>query len=308
MEIRNLNTFLRVASLQNFTRAAEELGYSQSNVSAQIKQLEEEIGAPLFDRIGRNATLTSYGEALLPYAHQIVSTVLKMENLMKSEDTLDGMIRIGMSDSLSELLLDDAMLNYHNRFPKVRIEMTLDSTASLLELLQHGVLDAACLIGDPLPATKWIIWDELEIPIVLVANPSHPLSRRQQVPLRMVANQEIILMETSAPYSQQFERVLASHHLACLPFLRLQSADTARRLAERGPFLTLLPLYTVQASIHSGKLCQLTVPEWTGSQYVQMVLYHSKSITPQIQGFLEELQFALGNILAEKLGHTSDAP
>ncbi|WP_366926041.1 LysR family transcriptional regulator, partial [uncultured Megasphaera sp.] len=54
MEIRNLNTFLRVASLQNFTRAARELGYSQSNVSAQIKQLETELAHPLFDRIGKN--------------------------------------------------------------------------------------------------------------------------------------------------------------------------------------------------------------------------------------------------------------
>ncbi len=76
MELRNLNTFLKVASLQNFTQASRELGYSQSNVSAQIKQLEQEMGAPLFDRIGRNVYLTSYGEALVPYARQIVTTAL----------------------------------------------------------------------------------------------------------------------------------------------------------------------------------------------------------------------------------------
>ena len=66
VEIRNLNTFLKIASLRNFTRAAKELGYSQSNVSAQIRQLEQEIGGPLFNRTGRSISLTQYGEALLP--------------------------------------------------------------------------------------------------------------------------------------------------------------------------------------------------------------------------------------------------
>ena len=68
MELRNLKTFLRVAALKNFTAAGVELGYSQANISAQIKQLEREVGAPLFDRIGRTVSLTQYGEALLPYA------------------------------------------------------------------------------------------------------------------------------------------------------------------------------------------------------------------------------------------------
>lgn len=74
MEIRNLNTFLKVAALRNFTQASRELGYSQSNVSTQIQQLEREVGVPLFNRIGRSVSLTQYGEELLPYAQQIVST------------------------------------------------------------------------------------------------------------------------------------------------------------------------------------------------------------------------------------------
>ena len=68
MELRLLETFLQVAATRNFTRAARALGYSQSNVSAQIARLEQEVGAPLFDRIGRGVFLTSYGERLLPRA------------------------------------------------------------------------------------------------------------------------------------------------------------------------------------------------------------------------------------------------
>ncbi len=306
MEIRNLNTFLRVASLQNFTKASEELGYSQSNVSAQIKQLEHEIGFPLFDRIGRGVFLTSYGEALLPYARQIIATVLQIENFMRSDEVLEGTIRIGLTDSLSELSIDNALLRYHRRFPKVHLELTIDSTVALLELLQHGLLDAACLIGDALSASGWIIWDMVEIPIVLVANPSHPLSQRETISLKMLSEQELILMEASAPYSRQFEQTLASHHLECQPFLRLQSADTARRLVEQGLFLSVLPLYTVQSSIQAGRLCRIAVQDWTWSQYVQLVLHQSKAITPQIQGILEELRLSLGDILAEKLSSNEE--
>ena len=199
MELRNLNTFLRVAALRNFTRASQELGYSQSNVSAQIKQLEQELGHPLFDRIGRNVFLTSYGEALLPYARQVVSTVLQMENFMKSEATLGGgTLRVGMTDSLSELRLDDALLRFHQRFPKMKLEMTLDATAALIDYLRHGQLDAACLIGDPLSQAEWAVWSAWETPIVLVSNPAHPLACRREVSLSELAEQDLILMASNS--------------------------------------------------------------------------------------------------------------
>ena len=107
MEIRNLTTFLKVAALRNFTRAAKELGYSQSNVSAQILQLEQEVGAPLFDRIGKQVRLTQFGEELLPHAQELCSTAAEMENMFRSEAFLGGTVRIGMTDSLAELPLEN---------------------------------------------------------------------------------------------------------------------------------------------------------------------------------------------------------
>ena len=94
MEIRNLNAFLKVAALKNFTQAARDLGYAQSNISAQIAQLEQELGVPLFNRIGRQVSLTQFGEELLPYAQELCSTAIKIENLHKSEEFLAGTVRI----------------------------------------------------------------------------------------------------------------------------------------------------------------------------------------------------------------------
>ena len=157
MEIRNLNTFLHAASLQNITRAAAELGYSQSAVSVQIRQLEQELGMPLFDRIGKNVYLTDFGRSLVPYARSAVAAVAAVENFGKSDAVLGGAIRVGITDSLFELLMKPLLPAYHARFPKVRVELLVDTTVNLTQLLQQGSIDAMCVIDDPLPPAQWHI-------------------------------------------------------------------------------------------------------------------------------------------------------
>lgn len=75
MELRNINTFLHIAELHSFSRTARQLGYSQSAVSSQIAQLEAELGAPLFDRVGKTVRLTGAGETFLGYARTLLATV-----------------------------------------------------------------------------------------------------------------------------------------------------------------------------------------------------------------------------------------
>jgi len=290
MEIRNLNTFLKVASLQNFTQASRELGYSQSNVSAHIQQLESEIGMPLFNRIGRSVSLTQYGEELLPYAHQIVSTALQIDGLFKSDEALGGTIRIGTVESLFNLLMENTVINYHKRFPRVKIELSADATSTLKNNLQRDLLDAACLIDDPLPKTDWYCWHTFEVPIVVVANPSHPLSDRGRVKIEDLSGQDFILMEELAPYTVHFQRIMASHYIEYHSFLKLQSADMARSLVEKGSFLSVLPLYSVKDSVIQGKICILDIPELKQVQSVQLVFHINKVLTPQVQGFTEELR------------------
>lgn len=305
MEIRNLTTFLRVATLQNFTHASRELGYSQSNVSAQIKQLEQEIGVNLFDRIGRNVYLTAYGKSILPYAQQIVSTASYLENYMKSPEAIEGSIRVGITDSLFELLSANILLLFHHRFPRVQLELIVDATTTLQSQLQHGLIDAACLIGDPLPDSEWRIWNATEISVVFVANPQHPLSSEKNISLETISKQEMILMEESAPYNRHFQNALSSLRLSCRPFLRIQSADAARNLVERENCISLLPLYTVHSSVSEGNLCILDVENWSNTQSVQLVLHRNKNITPQIEGFLETMLMALNSALNEQLFNKS---
>ena len=105
-------------------------------------------------------------------------------------------------------------------------------------------------------------------------------------------------MEQDAPYNRRFEGLLAQHSVSCEPFLRLPSASAARELLLGGAYLSLLPWYTVCADVETGRLRCLSVPKWELTQAVQMVLHRSKVVTPQIEGFLQELSRALHAVLA----------
>ena len=289
MEIRDLKTFLKIAELMNFTRAAEVLGYAQSSVSAQIRALEREIGAPLFNRIGKNISLTQFGEALLPYARSVVSLSLQMQTIGKEARDLGGTIRIGMVESLFSCIMEEALLAYHQDYPKVKIEVNVDATVTLKKLLGKGLLDAACVIDDPRPGEDWQDCFSVETDIVAVASAAHPLAGQSRVKPEDLRNQPFILMEDTAPYCIQFYR-LAAPYFVPQAFLKLQNADMACRLVRNSRNLSVLPRYTVSPYLERGELVILPVPELAQRQAIRLILHPGKVVAPQVSGFLSALK------------------
>ncbi|MDF2615899.1 MAG: LysR family transcriptional regulator [Sedimentibacter sp.] len=148
------------------------------------------------------------------------------------------------------------------------------------------------MIDDPLPQIEWRCWHTVNVPVVVIANPLHPFSGRHEIKLEKLAGQEFVL-EESAPYSVNFQRIMAGHQIELKPFLKLQSTDMARRLVESEQFLSLLPLYAVQSAVEQGHIKVLQIPELTQMQAVQVVLHINKIVTPQVEGFMEELRAVL---------------
>ena len=292
MEIRDLKTFLKIAELMNFTRAAEALGYAQSSVSAQIKALEMDVGAPLFNRVGKKVTLTQFGEELLPYARSIVSASVRMQTIWKSAEDLGGTIRIGMVESLFGCIMEEALLAYHQSYPRVKIEISVDATVTLKALLKKGLLDAACIIDDPHPGEEWQDWFSVETDIVIVAGADHPLAGKKRLGPQELKDQAFVLMENTAPYCIQFYR-LAAPYFAPQAFLKLQNADMACRLVSRSRYLSVLPRYAVSPYLERGELAVLPVPELEQYQAIRLVLHPGKVAAPQVAGFLDELKARL---------------
>ena len=141
MENRNVATFIKVVEMNNFTRAAESLGYSQAAVTAQIKQLEHELGAPLFDRIGKRINLTRAGEAFLPYAFRLLKAEDEAIACIREQGDLSGTLRIGTTSSLSIGALPQAAIDFIKEHPNVNIVIQVsDFTKDLREKLIAGTI------------------------------------------------------------------------------------------------------------------------------------------------------------------------
>ena len=151
MEIRNLSTFLEVAERRSFSRAADALGYTQSTVSAQIKQLETELGEPLFERIGHRIDLTERGKRLIGAAREIVNLAAGLaERGSEGGESLSGEIRIAMAPSLCDLMLGRVYAEYHRRHPGVRMQILCAETDAMIDQLRRGEADLAMVIDRPI--------------------------------------------------------------------------------------------------------------------------------------------------------------
>jgi len=281
----------------NITRASNILGYSQSSVSAQIQQLEAELGVQLFDRIGRGIALTQYGKDLIPYARQVIASIDQLEHFMQTESEMGGTVHVGFVESMFESCFKETVLRYTRRFPRVKIDVTVDATATLQQMLLKNDIDLACLIDSPQSTLKWTSAFSRDARVMVVANCGHPLAARESVTLEELWEEKFILMEESAPYNVVFQQLLAEKGMEIRPSLTMQSCDMARQLVENSDYVSLLPFYSVKESVGSGKLVVLQVPELEISQKVQVIYCSQKFITPQISGFIEESTAVLNTLL-----------
>lgn len=290
MEIRNLNAFLHVAAMKSFTKAAEALGYSQSGISLQIHQLEEEIGMPLFDRIGKRADLTQYGHNLIPYAQQIVSTAAQISTLYTAKEQLGGILKVGFTESLFETLFRDTILRYHAEYPNITVEVTVDATTELLKMLRSGQLDFVCLIDSYVVSPDFRYMDVKPCSIVIVANPKHPCAKKKDLKIQDLNEQEFILMENTAPYILNFEHLLFNYDIQIRAFLKIQSPEMALKLVAQQNYLSVLPDYSVKNAINRGEVAELSIPEFSQTQTIQFLIHKNRIPTPQLNGFLQTIK------------------
>ena len=146
MEVRQLNTLIRAAQFQSFSKAAESLGYSQSAVTVQIKALEEELGVRLFDRMGKRVILTAQGQCFLEYANSILDTIHNARRALSEDAELEGCLHIGTLESLCFFRLPGLMHQFRVEHPKVSLRVTTGSPEELIEKMERGEVDLICIL------------------------------------------------------------------------------------------------------------------------------------------------------------------
>lgn len=179
LDVDQLKTFLAIADLGNFTRAAEEVNKTQSAVSMQMKRLEEVIGRPLFARDGRSSRFTSDGERLIEYARRIVA--LSNETVSAfTQPEINGTVRFGTPDDYADVFLPEVLARFARTHPQVTVDVECFSSSILAERTQHGEIDLAIISCGAQDIYGEVLRKE---ELVWVTSTRHNLHLRDEVPL-----------------------------------------------------------------------------------------------------------------------------
>jgi DNA-binding transcriptional LysR family regulator len=196
MDFDQLITFLEVAKQGSFSRAGEKVFRSQSAVSAQIRQLEQEYGQKLFDRVGKSVRLTAAGESLVIYAKRLLA--LKDESLRAVADLSSsprGILSIGANEATCLYVLPEVFAEYCRKFPPVQISIYRNFSYKIVEKLENGQVDVGILtlpIQSPSLKIQPIFRDKL----LLMVSPKNPLAKHKAVPVREIVKHPLLLPKT----------------------------------------------------------------------------------------------------------------
>jgi DNA-binding transcriptional LysR family regulator len=241
MELRQLEYFVAVAEERNFTRAAERVHISQSGVSAQIRQLERELGAELFDRSARTVTLTVAGKAALEHARTALSAASAVGQAVDEvSDLIRGSITVGMVVGCTVTPLFDALAAFHHAHPGVEITLVEDNSEQLVNAVRDGTADLA-LVG--LAAATPDDLEALTIisePLAALVPPDHPLTTLDRVTLRDLLVHPIVCMPPGTGLRTVFDRACAAQGLRPTIALQASAADAIADLASRGLGVAIL--------------------------------------------------------------------
>ena len=254
MELRQLEYFVAVAEERNFTRAAERVHISQSGVSAQIRRLERELGAELFDRSARTATLTAAGRAALDHARAALAAAAAVGQAVgEVTGLIRGRLMVGMVIGCTVTPLFEALSAFHRAHPGVEISLLEDNSDRLVEAVRLGTVDVA-LVGTATAPEGLEALTIISERLVVVVPEGHPLSSRRRIALRDVAAHPIVCMPPGTGLRTVFDGACAAKDLRPVIALQASAADAVADLAARG-----LGVAVLSASMASGHRDRLVV-------------------------------------------------
>ena len=193
MELFQLRYFLKVVELGNFTRAAEASSVSQPALSQAIQKLEDELGQPVFERLGRHVELTDAGQMLLPRATQAVQLVDEARASI-TDDGESGLIRVSAIPTIAPYLLPSVLGEFASQLPQVHFEVQEEVTDQVVKRLRHGETDAA-LLALPFDATHLEVMPLFEEELQLVLPAGHELADRKRITLQTLRDYPFILLD-----------------------------------------------------------------------------------------------------------------
>ena len=287
MELRNLITFIHVAELGSFTKTAEHLGYSQSTVSFQIKQLEDELGCLLFERINHTIALTERGRELVSYAHRIRALTDEFKDNLENNTECAGHIHIMTPDSVCEDMIHRNYLDFHKKYPSISLKYTTADTSVMFDTLDRNEADVIMTLDSHVYQRDYIIAKEQKLPMHFVTSARSKFLGRKRLTINDIINEPFVLTEHGQGYRRVLDKELARRSLEIVPTLEIGRTDLIISVLVGSDMISFLPDFVTEDRIESGELCYLDVRDFDISIYKQLIYHKNKWMSKCLKAFID---------------------
>ena len=288
MELKNLRTFQTVVDQGSYQRAAERLGYTQSTITVQIQQLEEELGVPLFERMGRRMVLTEAGEQALCQARDLLLAADRLLELGREDREPSGTLRVDMAETLLCYQMQPVIRAFRERAPQVRLVIRSRNCVRIAENVRTGNCDLG--VGYDMDWNR----EAMEVEsvgaydIVLLASPD--FSSPDFVTPGQKKAVSLVTDEPDSIFRRRLEAYLRDREIELDVTLELWSIETIKRCVMSNLGFTYLPRFVAEEELADGRLVELKAPISGVPAPALCAWRRGRWVTPAMELFLKLLR------------------
>ena len=292
--LQQLRLFESVARHLSYTRASEEVHLSQPAVSIQVKRLEEHVGTPLFEKMGKRLFLTPAGEELYSACQEIFQRLeLVATRLDELRGEIAGPLRIGVVTT-AKYILPHLLGPFLQQHPKIHPQLKVSNRARIQERLDDNK-DDFYLFGTPVEGRDVEDHPFLDDQLVLFASPHHPLANKPNLPLDALAGERFLFREEGSGIRKTLEHLLKDNGLDIVPWMTLGSGEAIKQAAMAGLGIGMLSIQSLRLELEHGLLVPLAVQGLPIQRQWRIVHARGKQLSPATRAFIE---FVLSNASA----------
>jgi DNA-binding transcriptional LysR family regulator len=286
VSLRQLRVFEAVARRSSYTRAAEELHLSQPAVSMQVRQLEDQVGLPLFERVGKGICLTEAGREIYHYSRSINRALLEMEDVVES---LKGVSRGRLSVAVVSTVNYFAprlLAEFHRRYPGIHLTLDVTNHDQIVRQLEINQVDMV-LMGTPPGDVDVAAEPFMANPLVVIAPPDHPLVGERKIPLERLASEVFVMREPGSGTRQSLERFLAETGTLIRHGLQMTRNEAIKQAVRSGLGISVVSLHSVELELETGRLVILDVQGFPLPMDWYLVYRRGRRLSPAAKAFHE---------------------
>lgn len=284
LTLHQLKVFESVARLLSYTRAAEELFLSQPAVSMQIKQLEDNIGLPLFERMGKTIYLTEAGREMFRYSRTIAEQLAEAETVIEELKGIKrGRLMISVA-STANYFSTRLLATFNQRIEGVTVNLNVTNRENLLLQLNANETDLA-IMGKPPEGLDLEAEPFMDNPLVVIAAPDHPFAKRRRIPLTDLQGETFVVREAVSGTRIAMERFFNEEGIQLNTGMVMTSNEAIQQAVQAGLGLGIVSLHTLELELKTNNLVVLDVESFPIMRQWYIVHRKGKRLSPVAQSF-----------------------